>query len=68
MNDETKITAAVTPMRRPKHLRPNTCAPSSKTNRLTRQLAGIMAHLEKNPSDQLSRARVDRIKSLLAGQ
>lgn len=34
--------------------------------KLTRQLAGIMAHLEQNPNDVMSRARVDRIKELLA--
>jgi hypothetical protein len=68
VDDET-ITAAVTarPMRQPKAARPNTCAPSSKTKRLNRQLAGIMAHLEQNPNDQLSLARVATIKSLLAG-
>jgi hypothetical protein len=54
-------------MRQPKAARPNTCAPSSKTKRLNRQLAGIMAHLEQNPNDQLSLARVATIKSLLAG-
>lgn len=62
--DET-ITAAVTRPTTPKHLRPNTCAPSSKTKRLTRQLAGIMAHLEKNPTDSASLARVAKIKELL---
>ena len=68
MDDTTEITAAVTarPKRQPKADRRNTCAPSSKTKRLTRQLAGIMAHLEQHPYDQLSRARVDKIKALLA--
>lgn len=69
MEDTTEITAAVkpTPKRQPKADRPNTCAPSSRTKRLTRQLAGIMAHLEKHPHDHLSIARVATIKSLLAG-
>jgi len=46
--------------------RSNTAAPSSLHTRLTRQLAGIMAHLEQNPNDNLSRARVDTIKQLLS--
>lgn len=33
--------------------------------KLTRQLAGIMAHLERHPNDQLSRARVAKIEELL---
>lgn len=61
------ITAAVmpTPKRQPKVSRNNTCKPSSKVKRLTRQLAGIMAHLEQHPYDQLSRDRVAKIKELL---
>lgn len=35
--------------------------------KLTKQLAGIMAHLEQHPTDALSRARVDKIKELLRG-
>lgn len=45
--------------------RSNTKAPSSLHKRLTSQLAGIMAHLEKNPNDILSRKRVDTINELL---
>jgi hypothetical protein len=62
VEDETKITAAVTRRTGPKI---NTCKPSTLNKRLTRQLAGIMAHLEQNPGDQLSLARVSRIKELL---
>jgi len=59
-----KVTAAVT--RRPtKTRRNNTCAPSSKTKRLSRQLAGIMAHLQQHPNDQLSQARVAKITAML---
>lgn len=43
----------------------NTAAPSSKQKRLTRQLAGIMAHLEKHPHDALSQQRVATINNLL---
>lgn len=43
----------------------NTCAPSSKVKRLQRQLAGIMAHLERNPYDTLSQQRVATINQLL---
>lgn len=43
----------------------NTSSPSSLQKRLTRQLAGIMGHLEQHPNDALSRARVDRINELL---
>lgn len=43
----------------------NTCAPSSLQKRLTKQLAGIMAHLERNPGDTLSQARVAKINELL---
>jgi hypothetical protein len=67
VDDET-ITATVTRPMTPKASRPNTCAPSSKTKRFTRQLAGIMTHLEQHPGDTLSRARVDTIKALLAGK
>lgn len=63
MDDQTMVTAAVT--RRRRKTSQNTCAPSSQTKRLTRQLAGIMAHLEQHPSDALSRARVSRIEELL---
>jgi ribosomal protein S15P/S13E len=37
------------------------------TKKLSRQLAGIMAHLEHHPNDQLSRARVAKIEELLRG-
>ena len=43
----------------------NTCANSSLQKRLTRQLAGIMAHLEHHPNDKLSLARVATINELL---
>lgn len=43
----------------------NTCKPSSLQKRLTRQLAGIMAHLERHPTDALSQARVAKINELL---
>ena len=43
----------------------NTCGKSSKMKRLTRQLAGIMAHLEQHPKDALSQARVATINQLL---
>jgi len=68
LDDNDDVTAAVKRpiIRRPKP--PNTCAPSSKTKRLTAQLAGIMAHLENNPNDTLSQARVARIKDILAGR
>lgn len=35
--------------------------------KLTKQLAGIMAHREQHPTDALSRARIDKIKELLRG-
>jgi ribosomal protein S15P/S13E len=37
----------------------------SSVPRLTRQLAGIMAHLKDHPNDQLSKARVAKIQELL---
>jgi ribosomal protein S15P/S13E len=43
----------------------NTCANSSKVKRLTRQLAGIMAHLVVHPRDTLSQTRVSTINQLL---
>jgi hypothetical protein len=43
----------------------NTCGTSSLNKRMTRQLAGIMAHLERHPNDGLSRARVATINGLL---
>lgn len=43
----------------------NTCGRSSEQKRLTQQLAGIMAHLEKNPKDVLSQQRVATIRSKL---
>ena len=51
--------------RKSKNRSNNTCAPSSKVKRLQKQLAGIMSHLERNPFDQLSRARVAKINELL---
>lgn len=53
------------PQRKQKGITANTCAPSSQTKRLTRQLAGIMAHLQRHPNDALSQARVARINELL---
>lgn len=53
------------PARKVKGRTVNTCEPSSKTKRLTRQLAGIMAHLEQHPGDALSRQRVATINELL---
>lgn len=43
----------------------DTSAASSLHKRLTRQLAGIMAHLERNPRDVLSQKRVATINELL---
>lgn len=43
----------------------NTCGNSSLTKRLTRQLAGIMAHLQNHPRDTLSQQRVATINNLL---
>lgn len=43
----------------------NTCANSSLEKRMMRQLAGIEKHLETNPRDSLSQARVSNIKSRL---
>jgi hypothetical protein len=43
----------------------NTCGNSSKSSRLTKQLNGILRHLETNPRDSLSQQRVSTIKSLL---
>lgn len=45
----------------------NTCANSSLTKRLMRQLAGIEKHLETNPRDGLSQQRISTIKALLSG-
>ena len=43
----------------------NTCANSSLQKRMARQLAGIMAHLERHPRDTLSQQRVATINNLL---
>lgn len=43
----------------------DTSGASSLHRRLTLQLAGIMAHLEKHPSDNLSKMRVAKINDLL---
>lgn len=66
MSDEETTTKASTQRR----VRPgrNTCGPSSLQKRLNRQLAGIMAHLEQHPTDNLSRARVSRISEILRGR
>lgn len=68
MNEVTGVTEKIYPRRKHRGRVNNTCAPSSKRKRLERQLAGIMAHLEKNPGDNLSRVRVSRIKELLDGR
>lgn len=44
----------------------NTCGNSSLQKRLTRQLNGIMAHLEEHPRDTLSQQRVSTIRGLLS--
>ena len=62
--DETKSTKTY-PTRKCKGRVNNTCANSSLTKRLTRQLAGIMAHLERHPRDDLSKTRVSTINELL---
>ena len=51
--------------RKNKHTVKNSCANSSLAKRLTQQLAGIMAHLENHPGDNLSRTRVSNIQDLL---
>ena len=50
------------------HARPVTAAvnPPVNVKKLTRQLAGIMSHLEQHPHDQLSLARIAKIKDLLS--
>jgi len=55
----------VYPQRKTKGRVNNTCANTSKQKRLTRQLAGIMAHLETHPKDALSQQRVATINQLL---
>ena len=52
-------------VRKHKGKRNNTCGNSSRNTRLVRQLAGIMAHLEVHPRDNLSRTRVSTINQLL---
>jgi ribosomal protein S15P/S13E len=52
-------------VRKNKHKVNNTCANSSLAKRLTRQLDGIMAHLERHPRDDLSKTRVSTINDLL---
>lgn len=59
--DETKPTYK----RKTKGRTNDTSGGSSKVKRLNRQLAGIMAHLEKHPKDALSLARVSTINQLL---
>lgn len=60
---DDEVTAKVNPQRRVRTGK-NTCAPSSKKKRMAAQLAGILAHLERHPNDQLSRARVAAIKAM----
>ena len=62
--ERTSLPTALTGRRRGQTSK-NTKAPSSLHKRLTKQLAGIMAHLERHPSDLLSRKRVDTINDLL---
>lgn len=50
-----------------RHPKVNTCGNSSLYKRLERQLAGIEKHLEANPKDALSLARVGQIKQILRG-
>jgi ribosomal protein S15P/S13E len=61
MEETTKPTV----VRKNKGKTNNTCGNSSKVKRLNRQLAGIMAHLEVHPRDDLSKARVSTINNLL---
>lgn len=61
---ETSLPSA-TPQRKHKGLTTNSCGNSSLHKRLTRQLAGIMAHLEVHPNDALSKTRVATINDLL---
>lgn len=65
MRTEVESSAASAPQRKHKHHVNNTAAPSSLNKRLTRQLAGILAHLERHPNDILSQARVAMIQNLL---
>jgi len=66
MVDKTDERPTPTTKRKQKGRVNNTCANSSLAKRLTRQLAGIMAHLEHNPQDTLSQARASTIKQLLS--
>jgi hypothetical protein len=59
--------ASIHPRVKSGHRKINTCGNSSLIRRLTRQLAGIEAHLKHNPRDGLSSARVATIKALLRG-
>jgi ribosomal protein S15P/S13E len=59
------MTDKVNPPRKTKGKVNNTCANSSLAKRLNRQLAGIMAHLERHPKDTLSQNRVSTINQLL---
>ena len=68
IDTDDDVTAAVKRLKIRKPKPANTCAPSSKTKRLNSQLAGILAHLEQHPNDELSRARVAKIKDLLVGR
>jgi hypothetical protein len=66
--DTTSVTPSApppTPPRKAKGHANNTCANSSLQKRMTRQLAGIMAHLERHPRDVLSQTRVSTIRNLL---
>lgn len=63
--DDQKKSPATSPQRKHRGKTNNTRAPSSLHKRLTAQLAGIMAHLERNPRDTLSQQRVATIQQLL---
>lgn len=44
----------------------NTCKPSSLRARLERQLASLKAHLENNPKDKMTAARINVIEAQLS--
>lgn len=65
LDPEGTVSSSARPASRRKGPKVNTCAPSSKKKRLERQLAGILAHLERHPTDTLSQMRVAAIRSQL---
>lgn len=48
------------------HPKVNTCGNTSKNKRWTKQLNGILRHLETHPYDRLSQSRVSTLKSLIS--